>query len=548
MKNRRWVEPESRAPERLRAALQALDAEPDAQSRARGWARFSAERTRRKPTDPFRNRLAIGAFSGAALVAAVITLNTTRTAQPDLTAVELEGQVFGTNGALEAGAGLQVPARVRVAPGGRAVLRTAHGDTLRIGEGAEIHLPRRANTQIDVSSGAVDVEASPRFGGERLVVVAGAWRVEVVGTRFTVDRGPRERVQVAVQEGRVQVVGPGYEDLLGPGDRFDSSPPSRADRASAAAPSSDASVSAPRPPVPRTAPSRKVARRQAPARSTTKPAPERTKRRLEPQGEEAASHPRARSTVSAASERSASNDPDSLGAATGLGRWPPRPGSPISLSRRRASGTASEARQPKRPKDDSGVVVGSFGRGQMSTQTARQPKRPKDDSGRDGQPDPALDQVAAYRAARALKDAGRSREAAASYAALIARWPEGELSQVAYLDEIECLLAANDVDGARRTERSFVAAFPIAASRPEASFVRAEVARALGEHRHAAALFAAAATADRFAEAAGFLEALSHARAGATTKARDAMQAYLRRFPDGAHAAEAKRALQENRQ
>jgi len=521
MKNRRWIEPESRAPEQLRAALQAFDAEPDAQSRERGWARFSAEGTRRRPTTQIRNRLAIGALSGAALAAALLTLSMTRTGQSDLTAVELEGQVFGTNGALEAGAGLQAPARVRVASGGRAVLRTAHGDTLRVSEGSEIRLPRRANTQIDVSSGAIDVEATPRFGGERLVVVAGAWRVEVVGTRFTVERDPRGRVQVAVREGRVKVVGPGYEDLLGPGDRFDSSPPPRANRGSAVAPSSDASASAPRSPAPRAPPSRTVARRQAPARSTAPPTPESTRRRVEPQEEGAASPPRARSTVSAPSERTASNDLDSPDAGTGRGRWAPRPGSTISVSRPRANGAESESRQPELPNVDGGGA---------------------------GPADPALDQVTAYRVARGLKDAGRSREAAARYAELIKRWPQGELSQVAYLDEIECLLATNDVDGARRTERSFVAAFPHFASRPEASFVRAEVARALGEHRQAAVLFAAAATADRFAEAAGFLEALSHARAGATIKARDAMQAYLRRFPDGAHAAEARRALQEDPQ
>lgn len=65
--------------------------------------------------------------------------------------------------------------------------------------------------------GQVEVQAAPRAPGESLVIEAGAHRVRVVGTRFTVTREP---FTVDVVEGIVQVTGPDLDLRLEAGQRF----------------------------------------------------------------------------------------------------------------------------------------------------------------------------------------------------------------------------------------------------------------------------------------------------------------------------------------
>lgn len=514
MNDRRWIDPESGAPERLRAALAEFDAEPSAHSRARGWARFSDPKTRRTSRPGARWQAALGgALAGAALAAAALALVPARSPPADVTAVELEGQVLGDRGVLAAGARLETPAAIRVGPVGRAVLETSAGDTLRIGSSSRVELQRRAHTHIELLAGSVDVEASPRTQGDRLVVVAEPWRVEVVGTRFTVERGPHDGLRVAVAEGRVRVVGPDYDDVLGPGDAFDSSRRSEHPGAVGAQAALSPKSESPDP----------------------EPGASGRRTRADPGVEPKAPSGRVpRPSAGGAAARSPGTMPDAV----------------TRSQSRETPPTMPRSNDPAEP----GARLGPNARSSDRAATEVEQARPTEEgASREASPnaepevlDPALDQVAAYRAARALKDAGRNAEAAARYAELITRWPEGELNQVAYLDRIECLLDDGQVDLARRTEQTFMRAHPAAASRPEVCFMRAEVARALGTHARAAELYAAAARADRFAESAGFLEALSHARAGDTAKAQNLMGAYLERFPNGVYADEARRALREN--
>jgi transmembrane sensor len=67
--------------------------------------------------------------------------------------------------------------------------------------------------------GRADFQVGPRAGRPPFVVQAGAVRVEVVGTRFAVDRfGDQARVDVV--EGRVRVRAPAVDTQVGPGERW----------------------------------------------------------------------------------------------------------------------------------------------------------------------------------------------------------------------------------------------------------------------------------------------------------------------------------------
>ncbi len=469
MNERRWTEPESDAPGRVRTALAAYDAEPTPESRARGWARLREAREPERPRRVWRTAaLAGGGMAGAVLAAAIIMVVGGR--EPaDLTVVEVDREVLGTKGPLAAGQRLQAPAVVRVGLGGRAVLETSAGDTLRVGPAARVEVRGEPSVLVDLTSGTVEVEATPRKDADRLTVVAGPWRVIVVGTRFSVERRSDDQIRVEVREGRVRVVGPDHDDQLGPGEAFDSQPPMPAE------PTEQVELPPPPPanqPTERTPPRRKrVDRRAAPMPNPVPSAPDKAPE-LTPAEEQAVWLEQAEQT-------------DSLDAR-------------IEALERAAS----------------------FG--------------------------PPLDEVASYRAARALHDAERFAAAAERYAEVIARWPAGELTQVAHVDRVECLLANGAPTAARAAEQDFIDAYPAAATLPQVVFLRAEVARALHEHAQAANFYARAARTDRYAESAGFLAALSYARAGEVAKARDMMRVYLEEFPKGAHADAARRALEED--
>ncbi len=509
MNERRWIDPNSDAPERVRAALAAFDAEPSPASRARGWARFRDPKAREARTWMAWPALAGGAVAGLALVTVALALVAKSPASPDLTAVALTG-VAGALGPLAVGAPIRTPAAVRVGRQGQAVLQTAAGDTLRVGPDADIEVRQEPGTHIELASGLVDVEATPRQGGDRLTVGAGRWRVEVVGTRFTVERLADDQVRVEVSEGRVRVLGPGHDGELGPGDVFDSRPSPRAPRA--ARPESPARKLEGSGPEGRSNRER-VAPPEPAIKPATKVASEKVRAPRLESGPDFARRAAREAASEEAPEAASENAPDRVVGAV------PNP-APMSRSPRPRTSPLARPSEPTGERSDARGPVAAL--------------------------DPARSEVAAYRAARALKDAGRNAEAAARYRDLIERWPTGELTQVAYLDRIECLLAAGDAAGARVSERRFLHTHPAAGSRPEVAFVLAEVARSLGEHADAAVHYAVAARAERFAESARFLEAVSHARAGDTNRASDAMRAYLDRFPSGANAEAARRALKES--
>lgn len=76
---------------------------------------------------------------------------------------------------------------------------------------------------LTLSRGTVDCDVEPRPGRAPFRVIAGDVKVEVIGTRFTVQRTPTG-VRVDVVRGRVRVTGPNADSLLTAGGTWSSEP------------------------------------------------------------------------------------------------------------------------------------------------------------------------------------------------------------------------------------------------------------------------------------------------------------------------------------
>lgn len=103
--------------------------------------------------------------------------------------------------------------------------RLADGSTVVPRPGARVHVCEDAGTDgcFVVERGSVEFFVEPRADAP-FEVHAGRVTVRVVGTQFVVtheDEGDRERIEVAVQSGQVDVsAGPGERHRLGPGDEW----------------------------------------------------------------------------------------------------------------------------------------------------------------------------------------------------------------------------------------------------------------------------------------------------------------------------------------
>ena len=98
------------------------------------------------------------------------------------------------------------------------VVLAAHSDVNVAGSDA-------AGWHVRLESGQVDCQVAPRHGRPPFVVQAGATRVTVVGTRFSVTRSGDAAV-VSVTEGHVQVDSEAAHVLLGPGESWPKAEPS----------------------------------------------------------------------------------------------------------------------------------------------------------------------------------------------------------------------------------------------------------------------------------------------------------------------------------
>ncbi len=77
------------------------------------------------------------------------------------------------------------------------------------------------NTLLKLDYGKILCVVSPKDLGDSFTVEAGRFRVQVIGTRFSIERRSEQAIEVAVSEGIVEVLGPGNAVWrLEPGDRL----------------------------------------------------------------------------------------------------------------------------------------------------------------------------------------------------------------------------------------------------------------------------------------------------------------------------------------
>ncbi|HEY0882321.1 MAG TPA: tetratricopeptide repeat protein, partial [Archangium sp.] len=157
----------------------------------------------------------------------------------------------------------------------------------------------------------------------------------------------------------------------------------------------------------------------------------------------------------------------------------------------------------------------------------------------------ALGEVALYELGRleagALEAPSR---AVGTFTEARTRFPSGSLRIELSLGLIEALLATGRPAEALHELDALSATSAGAERADELTFLRAQLARATNRHAEAISLLAPlAARSSPFAERALIALADSQTRSGQADAARTALREYLRRFPTGHHAADARRAL-----
>ena len=115
--------------------------------------------------------------------------------------------------------GLPSPSRV-VTPIGGTTQFTVPGALIEARSDTSVEVLHGANGAITlvVARGAVECDVEHRANRPPFRVVAGEVSVEVVGTRFTVTRSPKPRVDVA--RGKVRVIAPGGQWLIEAGEAW----------------------------------------------------------------------------------------------------------------------------------------------------------------------------------------------------------------------------------------------------------------------------------------------------------------------------------------
>ena len=125
----------------------------------------------------------------------------------------------GAPGKDVAGARAPVPARIVTPPGGAS--RVEIGDAVvEIGGETTVSVKVALDgaVELDLLRGVVDCDVAPRPGRPSFSVVASDVTVEVVGTRFTVERG--DEVRVTVARGRVSVTSDAGNRMVAAGESW----------------------------------------------------------------------------------------------------------------------------------------------------------------------------------------------------------------------------------------------------------------------------------------------------------------------------------------
>ncbi len=152
-----------------------------------------------------------------------------------------------------------------------------------------------------------------------------------------------------------------------------------------------------------------------------------------------------------------------------------------------------------------------------------------------------LAEVAAHQAANLLLRSERYAEAATRLEQALTFFPLGALAQDGRLSLIECRIRQSDLAHAKQDLDRFLNDYPGSERSPDLRFVRAEIARR-SEHCDAAIPDYRAAAGGRNADDAAYFLAWCATRAS-EAEGRAALDDYLRQFPRGKHADQARARL-----
>jgi TolA-binding protein len=137
---------------------------------------------------------------------------------------------------------------------------------------------------------------------------------------------------------------------------------------------------------------------------------------------------------------------------------------------------------------------------------------------------------------------GRSDRALAAYLRYQREFPRGTLSQEVALSTIELQLQRHELDAARAQMNRFLEQFAGSERAPEVHLLRGDVLREQGDCRHALDDYARASGPAQ-ADDALYFTAWCQQHLGRRDDAAQSCVEYLRRFPQGRHAGEARTAL-----
>jgi hypothetical protein len=178
--------------------LKRLHAAPDERRVAALWRRIERSRARGLSTaepSPWKDRRAQG-FALAAAVAAAFVAAVSLNESPEGDAAR------GELPSLTLASGAPLPARLAAEE--RRSVRLSDGSVLRLAAGAELALVANEAGLMELAQRRGRVTYDVARAGRRWVIDAGAAAVEVLGTRFEVERDERE-VDVEVRSGAVLV-------------------------------------------------------------------------------------------------------------------------------------------------------------------------------------------------------------------------------------------------------------------------------------------------------------------------------------------------------
>jgi TolA-binding protein len=180
----------------------------------RVWRRVIAPRAAQKRATLFPGFAWVGSAAVVALLLFAVLGGRVHRAAPAVELTIASGGVFPTKPAeswrlARSGEALAEAERVRTDATGRALLRVEGVTAVLVGEDSDVAFEQLSHgTFIRLSRGTLTAQVAKRKADEPFVVQTDRYSVKVVGTLFTVEQGPGDHTAVSVREGVVEVSDP----------------------------------------------------------------------------------------------------------------------------------------------------------------------------------------------------------------------------------------------------------------------------------------------------------------------------------------------------